>query len=412
MQIQIQEKEPCKVQVNYIADPAKVLAKRAEVADKVFEDTAKLVVPGYRKGKAPFEAVKLRFRKNIEEQTKQKMLVLAEEEILFETKMKTLFSTQVVNASLQDSKFECELLFCKKPVVELKEYKGLKIPKPHLPKTLSELTEQMLQELRVKYGDVVPFAENDVSEIGDKITMDVKCLAEGKSVDELTKHGIFYTVGQGFYHEFDNNILGMRAGEEKTFEVLWDSQTKEKATFTVKIHMGVKTLPATLDDSFATKLGLDSFEKLRAEVASAAEKKIGEYEKNSIHSQIIAQLMATHQIDVPAWLIDLDAQQLAMQHGLKWKEVAEESKKALEEKALDRLKLTLIMDAIRETESETQFSNNEMFDLIRSRVAQQGQDPDKFVAELQQSGRLFGIIAALQQEATLEWLAKQAILIE
>ena len=84
----------------------------------------------------------------------------------------------------------------------------------------------------------------------------------------------------------------------------------------------------------------------------------------------------------------------------------------MEEKALDRLKLTLIMDAIRETESETQFSNNEMFDLIRSRVAQQGQDPDKFVAELQQSGRLFGIIAALQQEATLEWLAKQAILIE
>lgn len=412
MQIQIQEKEPCKVQVNYIADPAKVLAKRTEVTDKIFEDTAKLVVPGYRKGKAPFEAVKLRFRKNIEEQTKQKMLVLAEEEILFETKMKTLFSTQVVNASLQDSKFECELLFCKKPVVELKEYKGLKIPKPHLPKTLPELTEQMLQELRVKYGDVVPFAENDVSKIGDKITMDVKCLAEGKSVDELTKHGIFYTVGQGFYHEFDNNILGMRAGEEKTFEVLWDSQTKEKATFTVKIHMGVKTLPATLDDSFATKLGLDSFEKLRAEVASAAEKKIGEYEKNSIHSQIIAQLMATHQIDVPAWLIDLDAQQLAMQHGLKWKEVAEESKKALEEKALDRLKLTLIMDAIRETESETQFSNNEMFDLIRSRVAQQRQDPDKFVAELQQSGRLFGIIAALQQEATLEWLAKQAILIE
>lgn len=412
MQIQIQEKEPCKVQVSYIADPAKVLAKRAEVADKVFEDTAKLVVPGYRKGKAPFEAVKLRFRKNIEEQTKQKMLVLAEEEILFETKMKTLFSTQVVNASLQDSKFECELLFCKKPIVELKEYKGLKIPKPHLPKSLPELTEQMLQELRVKYGDVVPFAENDVSEIGDKITMDVKCLAEGKSVDELTKHGIFYTVGQGFYHEFDNNILGMRAGEEKTFEVLWDSQTKEKATFIVKIHMGVKTLPATLDDSFATKLGLDSFEKLRAEVASAAEKKIGEYEKNSIHSQIIAQLMATHQIDVPAWLIDLDAQQLAMQHGLKWKEVAEESKKALEEKALDRLKLTLIMDAIRETESETQFSNNEMFDLIRSRVAQQGQDPDKFVADLQQSGRLFGVIAALQQEATLEWLAKQAILVE
>lgn len=410
--IEIQEKEPCKVQVNYVADPEKVLAKRAEVADKVFEETSKLVVPGYRKGKAPFEAVKLRFRKNIEDQTKQRMLVLAEEEILFETKMKTLFSTQVLSVSLQDSKFECELLFCKKPAVELKEYKGLKIPKPHLPKTLSELTEQMLQELRVKYGDVMPFADADVVEKGDKITMDVKCVAEGKSVAELTKQGIFYTVGQGFYHEFDDNIVGMKTGEEKSFEVLWDSQTKEKATFVVKVHMGVKVLPAPLDDSFASKLGLNNFETLRAEVAAAASKKIDEYQKDSIHGQIVSQLMAAHQIDIPFWLVELDAQQLAMQHGLKWKEIADDSKKALEDKALDRLKLTLIMDAIRENEPETQFSNNEMFDLIRARIAQQGQDSDKFIADLQQSGKLFGIIAALQQEATLEWLAKNAVIVE
>lgn len=410
--IEIQEKEPCKVQVNYVADPEKVLANRAEVTDKVFEETSKLVVPGYRKGKAPFEAVKLRFRKNIENQTKQRMLVLAEEEILFETKMKTLFSTQVLSVSLQDSKFECELLFCKKPAVELKEYKGLKIPKPHLPKTLSELTEQMLQELRVKYGDVMPFADADVVEKGDKITMDVKCVAEGKSVAELTKQGIFYTVGQGFYHEFDDNIVGMKTGEEKSFEVLWDSQTKEKATFVVKVHMGVKVLPAPLDDSFASKLGLNNFETLRAEVAAAASKKIDEYQKDSIHGQIVSQLMAAHQIDIPFWLVELDAQQLAMQHGLKWKEIADDSKKALEDKALDRLKLTLIMDAIRENEPETQFSNNEMFDLIRARIAQQGQDSDKFIADLQQSGKLFGIIAALQQEATLEWLAKNAVIVE
>lgn len=412
MQIQVQEKEPCKVQVNYVADPEKVLAKRAEVADKIFEEASKLVVPGYRKGKAPFEAVKLRFRKNIEDQTRKKMLVLAEEEILFETKMKTLFSTQVLNVSLQDSKFECELLFCKKPIVELKEYKGLKIPKPHSPKTLPELTEQMLQELRVKYGDVMPFADADVVEKGDKITMDVKCVAEGKSVDELTKQGIFYTVGQGFYHEFDDNIIGMKTGEEKSFEVLWDSQTKEKAIFVVKVHMGVKILLAPLDDSFASKLGLNNFETLRAEIAAAASKKIDEYQKDSINGQIISQLMATHQIDIPSWLIDLDAQQLAMQHGLKWKEIAGDSKKALEDKALDRLKLTLIMDAIRENEPETQFSNNEMFDLIRARLAQQGQDSDKFIADLQQSGKLFGIIAALQQEATLEWLAKNAVIVE
>ena len=411
MQIQVEEREPCKVSVTYVADPEKVLAKRAEVIDQIFDEASKAVVPGYRKGKAPLEAIKMRYRKNIEDQTRQRLLVSAEEEILFETKLKTLFSTQVVRQSLQDSRFECELLFFKKPTFELKTYKGLKVPKPHSPKSQPELAEQMLQELRVKYGDVVPFAESDLVQTTDKITMDVKCVAEGKIVPELTKEGVFYTVGQGFYHEFDDNILGMKSGEEKSFEVIWDSQTKEKATFSVKVHMGVKMLPAPLDDSFAQKIGVENFDKLRSEVDGAAAKKIREFEQNSLHSQIISQLMNSHQIEVPTWLIAMDAQQLAMQHGLKWDEIEAESKKALETKALERLKLTLIMDAIREAEPETQFSNSEILEVIRSRVAQQGQDPDKFVVELQRTGKLFGVVAAMQQEATLEFLAKNSEII-
>lgn len=411
MQIQVEEREPCKVSVSYVADPKKVLVKRNEVIDQIFNETSKAVVPGYRKGKAPLEAVKLRYRKNIEDQTRQKLLTIAEEEILFETKLKTLFSTQVLRCNLEDSHFECELLFFKKPTVELKTYKGLKVPKPHSPKTQPELVEQMMQELRVKYGDVIPFAEDDVVQLNDKVTMDVKCLVGDKTIAELTKEGIFYTVGQGFYHEFDNNVVGMKTGEEKTFEVLWDSQTKEKATFVVIIHTGIKIAPAPLDDSFAQKLGVDNFDKLRAEVDGAAAKKIKDYERDNIHSQIISQLIAVHQIEVPSWLISMDAQQLALQHKLKWNEIDPASKKVLEDKAIDRLKLTLIMDAIREIEPETQFSNNEILDVVRARVSQQGQDPDKFVVEMQRTGKLFGIIAALQQEATLEFLARNTEII-
>lgn len=412
MNIQVEEKESCKVQVTYKADPEKVLKKRSEIVDKIFEETSKLAVPGYRKGKAPLSAIKMRYRKNIEEQTRQNLLVAAEEEILFETKLKTLFSTQVLKMNLNEDLFECELLFFKKPIFELKQYKGLSVPRPHSPKTQAELSEQIMQELRVRYGDVVPFAETDKIELTDKITMDVNCKTEGLTINELTKDGVFYTVGQGFYHEFDDNILGMTTGEEKTFDVLWDTQTKERATFTVKVHMGVKMVPAPLEDSFAQKLGLENFEKLASDIGATAANKIKDYERDAVHSQIISQLMAAHEIEVPHWLIEMDAQQLAMQHSLKWSEVDPESKKTLEAKAVERLKLTLIMDAIRDAEPETQFSNNEILDVVRSRVAQQGQDPDKFVVEMQRTGRLFGVVAALQQEATLEFLAKNTNIVE
>lgn len=412
MRIQIEEKEPCKIEVTYFADPDKVSSKRDEITNKIFDEASKVVISGYRKGKAPLQVVKLKFNKNIEEQTRQSLLVAAEEEILFETKLKTMFSTQVININLHDSQFDCKLLFFKKPSVELKQYKNLKIPKPHLPKTQLELTEQMLQELRVKYGDVVPFAEKDLVEMHDKITMNVKCFAEDKIVPDLTKNDIFYTVGQGFYHEFDDNILGMSVGEERSFNVIWDSQTKEKATFTVRIHMGVKIVPMPLDDSLAGKLGVKDFNQLRSEVEGAAINKIKEFEQNSIHGQIIAQLMALHQIEIPHWLLLMDAQQLALQHNLKWNEIPEDSRKTLENKALERLKLTLIMDAIREIEPDIQFSNNEILDIVKNRMTQQGQDAEKFIVELQRTGKLFGVVAALQQEATLEWLAKNTEIIE
>lgn len=410
--IHLDEKESCKVNVKYFADPEKVLAKRKEVTNELFEETSKIAVPGYRKGRAPLEVVKVRYKKQIEEALVKEMVSQAHNDVLFETKMKTLFYPQLINSALHDSQFHCEMLFIKRPVFELKEYKGLSIPKPHLPKTHAELAEQMMQDLRIKYGDVAPYGENDFVQMNDKITMDVKCTAENKIVPDLTKEGVFYTVGQGFYPEFDDSILGMSPGEERSFDVLWDTQTKERATFVVRLHMGVKSMPAPLDDSFAQKLGIESFEKLRTEVTGVAGKKIQEFELKTIQEQINIRLMSIHEFEIPEWLVNLDAQQLAIQHGLDWAKVDEQSRKMLLDKAKDRVKLTLIMDAIREAEPETQFNNTELMNVIRKRVAEQGQDPNKFLVEAQRSGQLFGIVAALQQEATLGWLVKQVNLVE
>ncbi len=411
-QIQVEENEYCKVMVTYIAEPEKVISKRAEVTDDVFKQVSKVVIPGYRKGKAPMQAVKMRYRKQIEDQLKQEMVSMAEQDIMFETKMKTLFYPQVLSAELNDSRFECQMLFLKKPEFELKQYKGFEIPKPHLPKTHPELVEHMLEELRVKYGDVVPFQENDFVQMNDKVTMDVKCVVGEKVQENLTKEGMFYSVGSVFYNGFDENIQGMAAGEERTFDLVWDSATNERVIFTVKIHMGVKAVPAALDDSFAQKLGLETFNKLRAEVEGAAGKKITEFEAKAVNDQIVARLMSEHDFEIPGWLVSMDAQQLAAQHGLKWTEIDQDSIKVLEDKAKNRVKLSLIMDSIRDAEADIQLNESEMINIIKNRVTEQGQDPDKFLVEMQRTGKLFGLVAGLQQEATMEWLTKQSTIIE
>lgn len=412
MTIQVQEKEDCKVEVQYIADAEKVLQMRSTVVDEVCEELSKQAISGYRKGKAPLSVVKSRFSKQINERVKAKLVAKAEEEIIFETKMKTMFYPQVLHSTLNHSYFECSLLFMKKPDFELGQYTGLDIPKPHTPKTTDELVEQMLQELRVKYGDVVGFKENDFIEMNDKMTMDVTCNLGDKEIPELTKQGEFYSVGSGFYQEFDENILGMVPEETRKFDVLWDTETKERATFTVKMLMGAKSVPAGLDDAFAQKLGLETMDQLRSEVTGSATQKIAEFSRKALVEQIVSRLRNSHNIEIPNWLIDMDAQQIAGSHGLKWSELDETAKGTLQSKARERLKTTLIFDAIREKEVDLQLSEGEIISLLRRKLVEQGEDPGSFLVEAQRSGKLYGIVAGLQQEATLDWLVKQQNIIE
>lgn len=408
----VEEKEYCKVEVCFQAEPEKVVSKRNEVTDKLFKEVSKTGMAGYRKGKAPISAVKSRYRKQIESETERELQALAYDEIIFETKMKTIFYPQIIKSVLDNSKFQIRMLFMKKPTFELKQYKGFEIPKPHVGISAPDLVEQMIQQMRMENGDVVPFSDTDFIQKSDKVTLDVKCTVESKVDENLSSDGMLYNVGDNFYPGFDDNIQGMAVGEERTFDLLWDDATQKRATFVVKFNMGVKTVPCALDDEFAKKIGLESYAQLRERVEGAAGSRIKASEMKLIAQQIVARLVTEHDFEVPGWLTLLEAKQLAAKHQLVWNDLEEDTRTKITSLAQEQVKISLIMDSIRDAEPDTQLSEKEMLEIIRQRVAQLGQDPEQYLVESQRSGRLFGVVAALQHEATLQWLVDQSKIVE
>lgn len=411
MSIEVEETEYCKVKVHYTAEPEKVLDKRTKITDDIFAEAQDAIIPGYRKGKAPLSAIKMRFRKQIEEATRRELLSQAYEDILFETKMKPIFYPQVHSVQLNDSHFECELMFLKKPAFELKQYKDFEIPKP-AQKQSAEVVEAMLQQLRMQQGDIVPFAENDFIQMGDKVILDIKCEVEGTAVEQLTKEGTLYTVGQGFYQDFDDNIQGMAAGETRTFDVLWDTTTQQRATFTVTLHNGTKIIPCPLDDELAKKFKLASLSDLRKQVEGMGVTQLAGQLKKMLAEQVISRLLSAHDFEVPVWLAEAEAQTVALQYNTKFEDLDDKSKEIVFERAQKQVRLSLILDSIREVEVETQFSETELVALLKTRVQESGQDPEKFLVESQKSGRLFGLVTALQYEATIDWLINHSKIIE
>jgi len=73
----------------------------------------------------------------------------------------------------------------------------------------------------------------------------------------------------------------------------------------------------------------------------------------------------------------------------------------------------LILNAIQEVEPECVLSDNETVEAIKVRLQEMGaQDVEKQFNQMQANGQLLGLAASLKNEFTVQWLVKQAKIIE
>ena len=127
-QVQSNELEYCKFQVQYLSDPKDVEDKRNEALFELNKELKKRPLFGFRKGKAPLNLIKNKFKKEIENFISPKMLAKAYEEILFETKINPIGTPEITKSELIGNKYFCEMFILGKPKFELGEYKNFEIP--------------------------------------------------------------------------------------------------------------------------------------------------------------------------------------------------------------------------------------------------------------------------------------------
>lgn len=411
MSLTYEEIEYCRVQVQYVPGKEVVEQKREQALEEIYRQSKDIALRGFRKGKAGLDVVKNQFKKQIEESTKQKLVAQALDDFVFESKAKTIFYPDIKIADLNQNTFNCQMVVLKKPDFELKQYKEFEIPRPHAARTQLEETEQQLHLLCKQHGDVEPYGENDFVQDGDKVTMDIRCVAESDPSKELTnQEGVLYEIGSHQFHEeLDDNLLGMKAGDTRDFGLFVEG---ERAICTVLIHMGVRQIPCAVDDLLAQKVGFKTLVDLRVAIDGEVIKKIQSDQTHQIQQQLVQRLLLLHDFKVPGFLLDAESEKLAQQFGAKLSDLDNEARDKVRARAQDMVRLSLIMNQIREAEPEAAFSEKEIMEHLRARLVADGQDPDKFIVEAERSGRLYGIVASLQYEATIEFLVKTCKIID
>ena len=293
--------------------PASIALQEMNQVAKQYKKHARL--PGFRPGKAPVELIKRHFRKSIRSDVLQKLIPDSYQKAIQEKGVEPIGEPSLENLSFEEGEsLVYEANFEIQPEIELSEYRGLKVMVESKPVTPEDV-DQELDTLRETHSRLIAVEDQPIQE-GDYAVIDLhgEYLEEesGSSREPFQEKEVVVQVGGEHTHEaFNQALVDTVVGEEKTFEVQYDSDYPEdklaghKLLFTVRVGaIKRKELPE-LNDEFAKDLG--EYETLK-ELREKIEERLGvEREKNreiNLGNKLLEELASKTDFEVPEVLVE------------------------------------------------------------------------------------------------------------
>ena len=290
-------------------------AKFDEAIMKVFKQSAKYFnIPGFRKGKAPFKIVEKYYGDNIfyEDAFNELVPEVYDEEIKA-SKLEVVSKPKIDVVQMEKGK---DLIFtaivATKPEVKLGKYKGIEIKKVEY-KVEDKDIDHELGHMAEHNSRMVTVEDRAVKD-GDTTTIDFEGFVDGKAFEGGKAEGHQLVIGSNtFIPGFEEQIIGMKIGEEKDIKVTFPKEYFSKdlagkdATFHIKLHgISVKEMPK-LDDEFAKDVSeFDTLAELKNSIKERLEKDNADRAKAEMENAAIDAVIANTKIDVPEGMIDLE----------------------------------------------------------------------------------------------------------
>ena len=394
-EITTESPEYCKLKVSYVADQDTVLSKKK----KVVSDFRKYPVPGFRTGKATDIAVYKKYKKQVDQSVVQEMLNHANDDIVYDTKIRSIGNPQVEEAHLDGNYFKCDLMYLTKPDFKLNQYKDFEIPKPPQ-ENKDVLVEKSLEDLRRSNADLIPFTDEQFVQEGDKLTIAYE------ASNGMSDNAAYYVAGSG---DLDPHLYGMKLNETKEFTLKLDN---EEISVKATLHMGLKSSPVALDDSLAKKVGFETFEELIAGVRAKVGQGIEAREKNRLFDQVKLRLIEGHDFEVPSWLVLHEAQHICKMNNINYLDLQQEEKDSYLERGKNNVKLSLILDSIQLEEKDVEISDMEAVERIKELLSSSHENVDEYLEKISKNGTLYGLVASYKTQYVLEWILKNSKVIE
>lgn len=356
-----------------------------------------LDIPGFRKGKATYEAVVNNVGEmKVMEEALEPMIRLHVAKALMDEKIDSVGQPQVDVEKMAPGNpvvFSATVTLMPE-VKKLANYdklsvdgKSTKAEEKDVKKALKELTTMQTKEVRADAATVV---DKDGMAV-----IDLVMKKEGVPVEGGSTQGFrVYMAEDHYVPGMTEQIVGLKEGDEKTFTLSFpeDHFQKHLAGSPVDFEVTVKEVftldRPEVDDAFATSLGMKDVKELNEKIAENIESENKEQEKRRVEREALELLAEKSSFaDIPDFLVDDEVEKMVheLEHAVTSQggvfadylnsigKTPGELRDGMRDQALTRVKVALVLREVGKKE-ELEVSNDEVQDEIEKQLAMYKED--------------------------------------
>lgn len=341
-----------------------------DALDKAFKKAnAKAKIDGFRPGKAPKNVfIKKYGIESLFMDAAEFCVDLAYQKMIDENKDLQIAAQPVLNIKSIDEKYvEFSFTLTLKPEVKLGKYKGLNVKKEKVKVTKEEI-EHSIDHMREHYKENI-LKEGKV-ENGDIAIIDFEGFKDGVAFPGGKGENYSLEIGSNtFIPGFEEQLIGMKAGEEKDINVTFPEDYHEVSlkgapvVFKVKVNEVKEVKIPELDKDFFDDLGMEGIDtkealekQVKENIKASKEREV----ENKYIDALLDKIIEDTEVDVPETMIndetDRMIQQFSEQIGMQGITLEQfyqftnsneaKLKEQYHDEAIKRIKYRLVLDEI------------------------------------------------------------------
>ncbi len=337
------------------------------------KNKGKFNIPGFRKGKAPFNMIKKMYGVGVfYEDAVDEVIDASYPDAAKESGLDIVSRPSISIEEIEEGKaFVYTAVVAVKPEVTLGEYKGVEVQK-----TKSEVTEEDIEteikRAREKNSRLITVEDRGIED-GDQVTIDFDGSVDGKRFEGGKAEDYPLTIGSHtFIDNFEEQLIGKTTGEECEVNVTFPAEyhveelKNKPAVFKVKVkEIQRKELPEANDDFASEVSDFDTMEEYKKDLTEKLQAEKIEAAKTADEDKVVAKVIENATMEIPDQMVEEQvngmvndyARRLESQ-GISFKQyveitgmTAEKIGEQMKPQAIKRIQTRLVLEAVVKAEN-------------------------------------------------------------